>query len=439
MKKEKVSIFWFRRDLRLEDNHGLYQALSGEYPVVPVFIFDTDILAELPQGDHRVTFIHKTLVDLNTVLIEKYNTRLETRHDKTLQAFQGLLGEYDVQNVYTNHDYEPYAKKRDTEIANYLAQQDIKFKTYKDQVIFEKNDVTKDDGLPYVVYTPYMKKWKARFSPVTDLPKYDSLKSNYFPQKPKNIIALKDMGFVLSDIKVPDMDTDIDILNRYTETRDIPSLEDGTTHVGTYLRFGLISIRRLMQKAITAQTDTYMNELIWREFFMQVIFHFPYSATRSFREKYDFVPWRNDEDEFEKWKNGMTGYPMVDAGMRELNQTGYMHNRVRMVVASFLCKHLLIDWRWGEQYFAEKLFDYELSSNVGNWQWAAGSGVDAAPYFRVFNPETQFKKFDPKGTYVRKWVPEYFGIGYVEPVVDHKMARERAIETYKTALNNFEK
>lgn len=436
---QKTTIFWFRRDLRLDDNHGFFEALKSENPVLPLFIFDKEILDELPEDDHRVSLIHKTLSQMNEKLKEKGGS-LYVKHGKPLEVFKELSKEFDIQGIYTNHDYEPYAKTRDKEIADFAQEHDIDFQTFKDQVIFEKNEVLKDDGDPYLVYTPYMKSWREKFDPEKDLTNFaseDELE-NCIKNKEHPWLSLSDIGFQQSDIEAPEFQLDQELLRKYKETRDFPA-KDGTSYLSTYLRFGLVSIRRIMEQANKASQQTFMNELIWREFFMMILWHFPYSTDRAFREQYDYIQWRNDEEEFEKWKKGETGYPMVDAGMRELNATGYMHNRVRMVVGSFLCKHLLIDWRWGERYFAEKLFDYELSSNVGNWQWVAGTGVDAAPYFRIFNPHTQFEKFDPDGSYVKKWVPEYFGVGYVSEMVDHKEARERCLEVYKQATEDYKK
>lgn len=436
-KNTPISIFWFRRDLRLDDNRGLYEALLGEHRVLPIFIFDSEILEKLPHNDHRVSYIHHHVSLINNAL-KKNSSGISVYHGKPQEIFQQLLGQYDIQSVYTNHDYEPYATDRDQKIHKLLVSQDVEFHAFKDQVIFEKDEVVKDDGTPYVVYTPYMKRWRVRFNPAQDLVGYSTNFKNLYQSVDLPFLSLKELGFETSSIPLPVTDTALELIHNYGEQRDFPAVS-GTSRVGTDLRFGTVSIRSLMKQTIQSDNDTFMKELIWREFFMQILWHFPHTAHQAFREKYDTVPWRDAAEDLQKWKDGQTGYPMVDAGMRELNATGYMHNRVRMVVASFLCKHLLIDWREGERYFAEKLFDYEQSSNVGNWQWAAGSGVDAAPYFRVFNPETQFKKFDKDGEYVRKWVPEYFGIGYVTPMVEHKFARERAIETYKTALDSFGK
>lgn len=438
--KKQVNIFWFRRDLRLDDNRGLFEALSGDYPVIPLFIFDKDILDTLPRDDHRVTFIFETLQNMRNTLQNQYDSSIGFRYGRPEEIFKQLMQDYDIAGVYTNNDYEPYAKKRDEKIQKLLSDNDIDFSSFKDQVIFEKSEVTKDDGDPYVVYTPYKNKWRSLFNSERDLQTFDIEKyaNNFYQNTRLPQLSLSNMGFEKSSIQVPGYSITPTLISEYADTRDYPAI-DGTSHLGPHLRFGLVSVRQIMKKAYTGTGEVFMNELIWREFFMQILWYFPHTANQAFREKYDAVPWRDAPEDLQKWKDGQTGYPLVDAGMRELNETGYMHNRVRMVTAGFLCKHLLIDWREGERYFAEKLFDYDMSSNVGNWQWAAGSGVDAAPYFRVFNPHTQFTKFDKNGEYVRRWVPEYFGVGYVSEMVDHKEARERAIETYKMALDSFGK
>ncbi len=433
---KQVSLFWFRRDLRLEDNTGLIRALKGDHPVLPLFIFDSEILSELPEDDARLSFIHARLQTLRKKLKEDHGSSIAFFHHKPLDAFKELVKKYEVKAVYTNHDYEPYATQRDQEIADFLRSKDIAFHTFKDQVIFEKDEVVKDDGDPYVVYTPFMKKWKEHFDQTKPFSDWDKeLKgSNFLEVTDLPDLSLKDMGFKESDIKVPDWDVSSSMIKDYEKTRNYPSKE-GTSRLGPHLRFGTVSIREMVQKAMSEKNETFLNELIWREFFMQILWHFPRTTKEAFKKKYDRIPWRNDKDEFEKWKTGQTGYALVDAGMRQLNATGYMHNRVRMLVASFLCKHLLIDWRWGEAYFAEKLLDYELSSNVGNWQWAAGSGVDAAPYFRIFNPMTQIDKFDKDRKYINEWVPEAGSDDYVPKMVDHKEARERCLDTYKSALD----
>jgi deoxyribodipyrimidine photo-lyase len=430
----EVTIFWFRRDLRLDDNVGFSKALTGKYPVLPIFIFDTEIIGELAHDDARVTFIYKTIQKLREQL-QEYKSSIALYHGKPIAVFRNLISDYTVKNVFTNHDYEPYARKRDDEVKELLEESGIEFHSFKDQVIFEKDEVVKDDGDPYVVYTPYMKKWKDAFGKeihlnITGNPNWTNLIQN--SRLPT--LSLNDIGFTTSVVKVPDFDHSASLIQGYGDKRNFPA-RDATSHVGPYLRFGIISIRKLIKKAYKTENQTYLNELIWREFFMQILWHFPETTHTAFKKKYDRINWRNNKSEFNAWKNGKTGYPMVDAGMRQLNNTGYMHNRLRMIVAGFLCKHLLIDWRWGEAYFAEKLLDYELSSNVGNWQWAAGSGVDAAPYFRIFNPITQLKKFDKNQEFVKKWIPELNTEDYPNPIVDHKEARERALTEYKRALN----
>jgi len=432
---KKLSIFWFRRDLRLDDNVGLLEALRGEYPVLPIFIFDKEILNKLPKNDARVTFIFETLQKLRTELSEQYSSAIAFFHGNPNNVFKALLQQYDVQAVFTNHDYEPYAEERDKNIAQILAGKEIPLKTFKDQVIFERNEITKDDGKPYVVYTPYKNKWKQKFD-ATCIEINDSRAyfDNLINQTDLPDVSLEVMNFEPSSIRVPNYKVSPQLINNYEATRNFPANENGTSRLGPHLRFGTVSVRQMMAKAIAEENEVFWSELIWREFFMQILWHFPHTMNASFRPKYDRIEWRNNEVEFEKWKNGQTGYPLVDAGMRELNTTGYMHNRVRMLVASFLCKHLLIDWRWGEAYFAEKLLDYDLSANVGNWQWAAGSGVDAAPYFRIFNPTTQIEKFDKQHLYIKKWVPELQELTYPSPMVDHKMARERCLKIYKEAV-----
>jgi deoxyribodipyrimidine photo-lyase len=435
--KKEVAVFWFRRDLRLNDNTGLFKALSSDLPVLPVFIFDSEILKELPPNDARVSFIHKQVFKMREVLQDRYDTSLAVYHGKPADIFKDLLTDWEVKAVYTNRDYEPYATQRDGEVRSLLQSAGVSLHTYKDQVIFEKDEVVKGDGDPYVVYTPYMKKWKEVLGEVgapQAMPSESRLEQ-LVRRKDLPFLSLEDIGFETSAISVPEYNLDESLIAQYENTRNIPS-KDGTSHLGPHLRFGTVSIRKVLQRAMEAENETFWNELIWREFFMQILWHFPQTVDEAFKKQYDRIRWRNQEEEFERWKQGKTGYALVDAGMRQLNQTGYMHNRVRMLVASFLCKHLLIDWRWGEAYFAEKLLDYELASNVGNWQWAAGSGVDAAPYFRIFNPMTQADKFDKDRTYIRKWIPEFDTEEYPEKMVAHKEARERCLETYKKALNN---
>jgi deoxyribodipyrimidine photo-lyase len=433
--REKVNIFWFRRDLRLDDNVGFLEALKADKPVLPIFIFDTEILDKLPKNDARVTFIHEQLQQMRNELQEDYSSSIAMYHGKPTEIFQQLIKEYQIAEIFTNHDYEPYATQRDKEIAELLSKNNIEFHTFKDQVIFEKDEVVKKDGAPYVVYTPYMKVWKEQFKKI-------DLKIHYTSQYLGNVLqntrlpnlSLSDIGFKPSEIKVPGYDVTPTLIQQYENTRNIPG-KDSTSRLGPHLRFGTLSARKMVKKANSEINKTFLEELIWREFFMQVLYHSPDTVIDAFKKKYDRIEWRNNENEFEKWKTGKTGYPLVDAGMRQLNQSGFMHNRVRMLVGSFLCKHLLIDWRWGEAYFAEKLLDYEMSSNVGNWQWVAGSGVDAAPYFRIFNPTTQIDKFDKDKKYIKEWVKEFGTDEYPEKMVDHKEARERALKVYKDAVS----
>jgi deoxyribodipyrimidine photo-lyase len=427
-----MNIFWFRRDLRLEDNFGLFHALNSDEEVLPIFIFDETILSQLPIDDARVTFIYQKLENIQKQL-QAVGKSLAVFHGKPIEVFSKLIDENKVKTVYTNHDYEPYARKRDLELNLLFKEKNIEFKTSKDQVIFEKSDVVKDDGTPYVVYTPFSNKWKDNFRK-TELIHYKSEDLlNKITLHAYSFLSLSDIGFESSKIKVTPYDISNTLIDNYEATRNFPAMNK-TSYLGIYLRFGAVSIRKLVAKAIESKNETFLKELIWREFFMQILWHFPHTANSSFRSKYDSIAWENNEVLFQKWCEGKTGYPFVDAGMRELNATGHMHNRVRMIVASFLCKHLLIDWRWGEAYFATKLLDYEQSSNVGNWQWAAGSGVDAAPYFRIFNPTEQIKKFDKDLIYIKKWIPEYGTDNYPEPIVDHKEAREKCLRVYKAAV-----
>ena len=434
--KQPVTIFWFRRDLRLNDNVGLYEALRGDHTVLPIFIFDSDILEKLPEDDARVTFIHDTLQNIQSTLKEEHNSSIAMFHGKPIDIFKHLVDSYDIGAVYTNHDYEPYAKARDEKVASFLNENHSEFKTFKDQVVFEKNEIVKKDGEPYMVYTPYMKLWKATFRTLDfkDFPSETVLKNLISTTDLPNL-SLSDIGFIKSQQEIKPYLVTSSLIQNYEATRNFPS-QDSTSKLGPHLRFGTVSIRKMVKKAITEKNEIFWQELIWREFFTQILWHFPYTKNDSFKAKYDRIEWRNNEIEFKAWCEGKTGYPLVDAGMRQLNETGFMHNRVRMLVGSFLCKHLLIDWRWGEAYFGEKLHDYDMASNVGNWQWVAGCGVDAAPYFRIFNPTTQIQKFDKDLNYIKQWVPDFQELTYPLPIVDHKFARERCLETYKTALNS---
>lgn len=432
MKNNKVTVFWFRRDLRLEDNIGLYQALQSDLPVLPIFIFDSTILDNLEsKEDRRVDYIHQALTAINAKL-HTVNSTIETYYGTPDAVFEQLSLDYSIAAVYCNRDYEPQAIQRDKEIAQLLQKKGVTFKSFKDQVIFDHKDVLKNDGTPYTVYTPYSKRWKENLR-LEDYRTVDYPLTSFYQQAPREILTLAALGFQKTDIKFNKPTLEAAIIDSYDKYRDYPSMAR-TTQLSIALRFGTISVRKCVEFALQ-HNETWLNELIWREFFMQILYFYPTVVYASFKSKYDLINWRNDEHEFVKWCNGQTGYPLVDAGMRQLNQTGFMHNRVRMVVASFLCKHLLIDWRWGEAYFAKVLNDYDLSANNGNWQWAAGSGCDAAPYFRVFNPTLQTERFDKNLEYIKKWIPEYGTDQYPKPMVDHSLARDRALRVYKEAVN----
>ena len=431
--KTIINIFWFRRDLRLDDNCGLFHALQSDKKILPIFIFDKDILHKLPKDDARVTFLHQELENINNQLL-KVNSELSVFHGKPLEILEKLSEQYTIETIFTNHDYEPYAIQRDLEIKEFLTSKKIHFETYKDQVIFERNEIVKKDGTAYKVYTPFSKKWieAFKFKGLQFFPSEENLE-NFIKSKNHPLLTLEAIGFTKSSIKVESYTVSTKLIDNYEETRNFPA-KDSTSKLGTHLRFGTVSIRKMVDKASKSNNITFLKELIWREFFMQILWHFPHTAKDSFKPQYDRIIWRNNEQEFKAWCKGETGYPLVDAGMRELNQTGFMHNRVRMLVGSFLCKHLLIDWRWGEAYFGEKLHDYEQSSNIGNWQWVAGTGVDAAPYFRIFNPTTQILKFDKDLNYIKKWVPDFQELTYPTPIVEHKFARERCLNVYKEAI-----
>lgn len=432
--KKAVSIFWFRRDFRLHDNAGLYHALRENETVLPIFIFDKNILNRLEDKyDRRVDFIHQAITAINKELV-LLGSSLKVFYNTPQEAFNTLIKEYSVKSVYTNHDYEPYAKERDEEIKQFLLKNNIDFKSYKDQCVFEKEEVIKDDGKPYTVFTPYANKWKKKLRAFYYKPyPNEHYFSAFIKQNENSIPSLESMGFLKTDISLPKKITVNDLLlKNYKDQRDYPAVS-GTTRLSIHLRFGTISIRQLVAKTLPL-SETWLNELIWRDFYMMILWHFPHVAERSFKKEYDLIPWRNNEQDFESWCKGETGFPLVDAGMRELNATGFMHNRVRMIVSSFLIKDLLIDWRWGEAYFAKKLNDFDLSANNGGWQWAASCGCDAAPYFRVFNPTEQQKKFDPKFEYIKKWIPEFGTNNYTLPIVDHAQARIRVIALYKKTL-----
>ena len=432
--KDNLVIFWFRRDLRLKDNAGLFHALNENDKVLPIFIYDKNTLDKLNKSDHRVDFIEYSLKKLND-LLKKNNKSISIYYGKPVKVFSELIKKYNVTKVYSNKDYTPYSIKRDKKVEELLKVNNIDFNSYKDHVLFEKYEVVKDDNSPYKVYTPFSRKWLIKMSE-NKIDFFNSEKHihKFFNEK-RGFLSLKEIGFEKSVLSPLNLNLSSDTINNYEKTRNFPYV-NGTSKIGLHLRFGTISTREMIVKAEVSKNKTFLKELVWREFFQQILFHYPHTLNKSFKPKYDRIEWLNNENQFKKWCSGQTGYPLVDAGMRELNQTGFMHNRVRMLVGSFLCKHLLIDWRWGEAYFAKKLYDYETASNVGNWQWVAGCGVDASPYFRIFNPHEQIKKFDKNLIYTKKWVPEFESDQYVEPIVIHKDARERCLLTYKKALKN---
>lgn len=437
MTKKTIALFWFRRDLRLEDNTALFRALNENEKVLPVFIFDTTILSKLENTyDRRVDFIHQALEYIQLQLL-KIGSTLQIEIGEPLQVFKKLLTEYKISAVYTNTDYEPAAIERDEQIKNLIEQHHGKFLSFKDQCIFEKNEVIKDDGKPYTIFTPYSNKWKSKLEPKHYLPQPSEKHfGNFLKQKEIPIPPLEKIGFKKTDILFnPPETVKQHLLSNYKLQRDYPAIP-GTSRMSMHLRFGTVSIRKLVANCIGV-SDAWLNELIWREFYMMILWHFPQVLTKAFKPKYDHIKWSNNEEHFDKWCKGLTGFPIVDAGMRELNETGFMHNRVRMIVSSFLIKDLLIDWRWGEAYFAQKLNDFDLSANNGGWQWAASSGCDAAPYFRIFNPTEQQKRFDPNFEYIKKWVPEFGTNKYPQPIVDHANARLRTLAVYKEALSEM--
>lgn len=433
MTRPKVSIFWFRRDLRFKDNVGLYKALTSGKPVIPLFIFDKSILDKLnDKKDPRISFIYKSLKNLH-VQLSQHDAGFVIKYGNPLEVIKDLNIKYEISAIYTNSDYEPSSIERDKVIQSFCEGSGIEFHSFKDHVIFEKDEVLNQQGSPYKVFTPYKKSWinKLDTNQLVEYPSQNYL-TNFF--KHKSVFpAIRNFGFQISDLQIPASEINLDIIRNYDKNRDFPSL-NGTSKLGIHFRHGTISIRKAVQIAEDHSSD-WLNELIWREFYSMIMFHFPHVVTRSFRPLYDNIDWIDGEEDFKAWCTGKTGYPMVDAGMRELNATGFMHNRVRMITASFLSKHLLIDWRWGEAYFAEKLLDFELASNNGGWQWAAGTGTDAQPYFRIFNPHSQANKFDPKMRYIRKWIPEIGTEDYPKPIIEHKFAVQRAIFTYKQALS----
>ncbi|MBM3420118.1 MAG: deoxyribodipyrimidine photo-lyase, partial [Bacteroidetes bacterium] len=404
--REEIVIYWFRRDLRTDDNRGLRHALESGFPVLPLFIFDVNILSKLEQDDARVSFICRLITGLHAKL-RNNGSGLLTMYGDPETIFRDLTSRYRIKAVYANTDYESYAIARDKKTGNTLQAAGSVLKLFSDQLVMEPGSVLKSDGKPYTVFTPFLKKWTELFS-AGMIAAEDSagktaglLMTDTFSDPP----SPESLGFRSPGMLVRDFDIGSERIAAYGKHRDYPALNGGTG-LGPHLRFGTISIREVFRRTYGI-SRIFTSELVWREFFMHILHFFPHVETRSFRPGYDNIEWINNEEHFNLWCTGLTGYPLVDAGMRELALTGCMHNRVRMVAAGFLVKHLLCDWRWGEAWFASKLVDYELSSNNGNWQWSAGTGCDAAPYFRVFNPVTQQLKFDAHELYIRKWIPEF--------------------------------
>ena len=431
---ETINIMWFRRDLRLKDNAALYHALKSDHRVLPIFIFDIEILDALEnKADKRVNFIHDALSQMQLQL-KKMGSSLEVWIGRPEKVFTDLLNRYNISKVFVNNDYEPYGIERDAIISAVLKQKNASLLSFKDQVIFEKDEIVKEDGKPYTVFTPFSRKWKAALKDL-HLKAYPTEKFfiNFLKRNPTPLPTLSEIGFLETEKDFPADSLQADLIQHYADTRNYPGIR-GTSRLGVHFRFGTLSIREAAAEAIKL-SPVFLNELIWRDFYQMILWHFPrMAAGKSFKPAYDAIEWRRDNGEFKQWCSGQTGYPIVDAGMRELNETGFMHNRVRMIVASFLCKHLLLDWRLGEAYFAEKLLDFDLAANNGGWQWASGSGCDSAPYFRIFNPYLQTKKFDADHTYIKRWVPEYQEFSYPPPIVDHEMARKRCLEVYARAL-----
>ncbi len=430
---EEIAVFWFRRDLRIDDNLGLYQALKSGFKVLPVYIFDPEIWSRYTDVDNRqLHFIRNAVYQLKQELID-LNSDLLVFEDLPPVVFQNLINEYNVKMVFANEEFDPFSIQRDRKISEFLNSNGITLNLFTDHLIHKPGVILKPDRSPYTIFTPFSKQWKLALKDQNLVPfPVTSLISNlYTPKKVSNFKKLKTQQTILSPIN---REIPTEIIQTYDATRDFPAIHNGTSQLGVHLRFGTISIRKLVSIALQLNIQ-FLNELIWREFFMHILFHFPYVIDGAFKSKYNNIHWQNNELEFENWCLGNTGVPIVDAGMRQLIQTGFMHNRVRMIVASYLVKHLLIDWRWGEAYFAQKLIDYELSANNGNWQWVAGTGCDAAPYFRIFNPFRQQERFDPTFEFVKLWVPEYQTEEYKKRfVTDLKKAAERCINVYKTSI-----
>ena len=470
-----AALFWFRRDLRATDNAGLYHALKSARRVYCVFVFDTEILDALPNKlDRRVEFILESVGELEASL-RALGGGLMVRHARADALIPALARELNVDAVFVNDDYEPLAIARDLRVRDELMRNDIGFHAFKDTVIFEKGEVLTQAGGSYSVFTPYKNAW---------LKKLDDFYLKAYPvhayairlaPSPANesLPTLASLGFEPTNLKALGIDAGesgarrrledfVERMERYRDARDFPAVK-GVSWLSVHNRFGTVSIRELAALA-HAETlrrknpgaETWLGELIWRDFYFQILYHHPHVVASAFRREYDAIEWPNDNALFAAWCEARTGYPIIDAAMRQINQTGYMHNRLRMIVASFLTKDLLIDWRLGEKYFADNLNDFDLAANNGGWQWAASTGCDAQPYFRIFNPVTQSERFDPAGKFIRRYLPELknvpdkfihapwtmplpeqqscaavIGNDYPAPVVDHAVQREKALALYK--------
>lgn len=467
----KLALVWLRRDLRLEDHAALYLAAKEAAAVLPVFIFDTAILGSLPAADRRVEFIWETVAGLKAEL-QARGSDLVVRHGLAEAEIPALAEALGATAVVCAHDYEPAAIARDGVVRDRLAARGIEFLTIKDQVVFERDEVLTASGTPFSVFTPYRNAWMRQLAPfyLKAYPTAAALE-RLARREPEPIPALEDIGFVRTNLKALGVQAGAEggnarvadflrRIDRYKTARDFPGVK-GVSYLSVHLRFGTVSIRTLARIAWQQGTEGamgWLNELIWRDFYHQILWHRPDVVGHAFKPEYDDLPFPNDPALFQAWCEGRTGYPLVDAAMRQMNQTGYMHNRLRMVAASFLVKDLLVDWRWGERYFAEVLIDFDLAANNGGWQWAASTGCDAQPYFRIFNPVSQSEKFDPDGAFIRRYVPELAGltapaihapwkhtlgkhggaVGYPQPIVDHAVQRDRVLALFKTARSGGE-
>ena len=424
-------IFLFNNDFRLNDNGGLHHALLSGHKVLPVLIINKESLNH--KKSHKVRYFKSVLKNLHQEL-QKYGSSLLVKIGETEEVISNLVEEYSAEAVYMNKKYDAWSVKSLRAIEAALEQINIPLFKFKDYMFFENKEILKNDGLPYTVYTPYKIRWKLKFEQ-TQEKGYESI--NYLDKLAKVNVALPDAilnsnyDSSMTSLKVK---LDDQTIMNYKEVRDLPA-KKGTTLLSIALNYGIMSIREAIA-SVKFKSETLLDELIWRDFFIQIGANFPKVYNQAFKTKYDNIDWINNDIQFEAWCKGNTGIPIVDAGMRELNSTGFMHNRVRMVTASFLIKNLLIDYKWGEAYFAEKLIDFEPSINNCNWQWVAGTGCDSAPYFRVFNPVTQQQKFDKNFEYIKKWVPEFGTFNYPKPMVDLKTSRVRALAAYKLAVNS---